>query len=566
MTAYNRFPQLLGAIAMLALAGALLAPASRSASRTARGPVAAASVPGSATMLMGSAPQSLDPGVDYTTEGAEVNWLVYTGLVTYRHAAGAAGTQLLPGLATTLPVISDAGRTYTVRLRPGLVFSNGQPVLASDFTYTVERALKLPWGGAGEFIAPVIVGAQAYASGKARAISGITTDDATGQIVIHLTAPFGPFDNVLSFPAMGLIPAGTPFRAEPTDPPPGVGPYEVTDIVPDQSFSVVRNPRWPASQIPDIPRGHVDVHVEIDANQAANTLSVLGNSADIFDWSDTIPASLLARVRAQAGNRFRMVTLGNATYFMFLNTAEKPFSSQLAREAVVAGINRDAIERIGSATIHPACFLLPPGVPGHLSGAPCPYGAPGRGDLARARALVRRSGMAGQPVTVWSETKQPVLDWMTYYAHFLNSIGFKATLKAIDSTIYWGTIGEEKAVHPQTGFGAWVEDFPNPADFYGVLLDGHSITPSNNENNSEVDDPRINAAVARLSRVPTTELPTVSRQWQALDRYAARKAYLAVLGYTRYPELASERIDYRAAIFDPIYGWDLSSLEFRRGA
>jgi peptide/nickel transport system substrate-binding protein len=169
-------------------------------------------------MLMGTAPQSLDPGLDYTTEGGEVNWLVYTGLTTYRHASRSAGTQLIPGLATSLPAISDGGRTYTATLRRGLVFSNGQPVVASDFTYTVERALKIPWGGSAEFITPVIVGASAYARGKARTISGITTDNATGRIVIHLTAPYGPFDNVLAFPALGLIPAGTPFTPQPTSP------------------------------------------------------------------------------------------------------------------------------------------------------------------------------------------------------------------------------------------------------------------------------------------------------------------------------------------------------------
>jgi peptide/nickel transport system substrate-binding protein len=511
---------------------------------------------------MGTAPQSLDPGLDYTTEGAEVNWLVYTGLTTYRHANGSAGTELAPGLATSLPVVSDHGRTYAITLRRGLVFSNGQPVVASDFTYTVERALKIPWGGASEFIARVIVGAGAFASGKATTISGITTNNATGRIVIHLTTSYGPFDNVLAFPALGLIPAGTPFTAQPTNPPAGVGPYEVTDIVPNQSFSVVRNPRWPQLGVPGIPAGHLDFHVKIQANQAANALAVLNNSADIFDWSDTVPGGLLARVKAGAAGRFRMVGLGDATYFVFLNSAEKPFSSQLAREAVVTGLNLDEIERLGAGTVQPGCFLLAPNVPGHPAGAHCPYGSPGRGNLAKARALVRRSGMAGQPVSVWTLTRQPMLEWMTYYAQFLNSLGFNATLKQIAGATYWSTIGEEKTLHPQTGFGAWVEDFPNPLDFYGVLLDGHAITPISNENVGEVNDPHINSVVASLGGTPTTKLGTVTGQWQALERYVARKAYVGVLGYVQYPEFESDRIDRRAVVFHPIYGWDLSSLRF----
>ena len=524
-------------------------------------PSSVAAAVASVRMLMGTAPQSLDPGLDYSTEGSEINWLVYTGLTTYAHASGTTGARLIPGLATSLPAISDGGRTYAVTLRKGLVFSNGQPVMASDFTYTVERAIKIPWGGVGEFITPVIAGAAAFAGGKSRTISGIKTDNATGQIVIHLTAPYGPFVNVLAFPALGIIPTGTPFKTEPTNPPPGVGPYEVTNIVPNESFDVVKNPHWAAMAIPGIPAGHDDIHVAISANVDANALAVLDNSDDIFDWSDTVPGSLLPQIRAQAPSRFRLVNLGDATYYMFLNVAEKPFSSQLAREAVVAGLDQDALSRLAAGTLTAACFLLPPDVPGHPRGAPCPIGTPGTGNLAKARQLVQQSGMAGQPVAVWSQTRQPVQQWMTYYTSFLNSIGFKATLKLIDNATYFTTIGEEKTLHPQTGFAAWVQDFPNPVDFYGVLLDGHAILPTDNANFDEVNDPRINAAVAKLGPTPTTELSRVAGQWRELDEYTASKAYLAVFGYPKYPEFASDRIDHRAIVFSPIYGWDLSSLK-----
>ena len=540
---------LIGALALVAAATSL------SSSSSAAAPA------GAVRMLMGTAPQSLDPGLDYTTEGSEINWLVYTGLTTYAHASGTAGARLIPGLATSLPAVSDGGRTYTVMLRKGLVFSNGQPVQASDFTYTVERAIKIPWAGVGEFITPVIAGATAFADGKSKTISGITTDDASGRIMIHLTSPYGPFDNVLAFPALGIIPTGTPFRAEPTDPPPGVGPYEVTSIVPNQSFDVVRNPHWAAMAILGIPAGHDDIDVDISANVNANALDVLDNSDDIFDWSDTVPGSLLPQIRAQARTRFRLVNLGDATYYMFLNVAEKPFSSQLAREAVITGLNQDALSRLAAGTLTPACFLLPPDVPGHPTGAHCPFGTPGTGNLVQARKLVRQSGMAGQAVTVWSQIRQPIQQWMTYYTSFLNSIGFKATLKLIDNATYFTTIGEEKTLHPQTGFAAWLQDFPNPVDFYGVLLDGHAILPTDNGNFGEVNDPRINAAVAKLGPTPTTELSRVTEQWRSLDEYTAGKAYVAVFGNPKYPEFASDRIDHRAVVFSPIYGWDLSSLK-----
>src|ERR1700760_3250031 len=83
---------------------------------------------GTITYLFGTAPDSLDPQFGYTTQAAEPDWLSYTGLITYKHASGTAGGELIPGLATALPTISDGGKTYTVTLRKGLVFSNGKPV------------------------------------------------------------------------------------------------------------------------------------------------------------------------------------------------------------------------------------------------------------------------------------------------------------------------------------------------------------------------------------------------------------------------------------------------------
>ncbi len=95
--------------------------------------------------------------------------------------------------------------------------------------------------------------------------------------------------------------------------------------------------------------------------------------------------------------------------------------------------------------------------------------------------------MAGTPVTVWSETRSPRQQWMTYYTQFLNQIGFKATQKVIADATYFTTIGNLK-LNPQTGFADWNQDFPNPIDFY-LLLQGTAILPTNNQNFGQVNDP-----------------------------------------------------------------------------
>ena len=69
-------------------------------------------------------------------------WDTYMPLLTYAHADGAAGTRLIPGLARALPKISDGGRTYTLFLRPGLEYSDGTPVRASDFELVGRTAVR----------------------------------------------------------------------------------------------------------------------------------------------------------------------------------------------------------------------------------------------------------------------------------------------------------------------------------------------------------------------------------------------------------------------------------------
>ena len=512
------------------------------------------------TVLMGTAPDSLDPALGASTQSYEATWLAYTGLVTYAHASGAAGAQLIPGLATALPTISADGKTYTFVLRKGLLYANGEPVKASDFAYTLERAIKLGWGNK-QFLTGYIVGAEAFDEGKAHSISGITANDATGGITVKLTAPFGPFLNVLAFPAAGLVPASTPMKPLPNDPPAGVGPYTIVHVVPNQSFGMAGNPHWAAEAISGIPSGHTNINVNIVTNNQSSAEQVLNNTADVFDWNDTVPGTLLPQVHSQAASRYAQEPTVS-TEFFFLNTQAKPFSSQLAREAVNYALDRRALSRLDGGQLTPACYLLPIGMPGHPNG-PCPYGDPNAApNVTKAKELITQSGMAGTSVDVWSEPHPPHKEYADYYASVLNSIGLKATVKIVAAAQYPATIGNIKNVNPQTGWIAFSQDFPNPVDFY-QLLDAESISPTENHNLSQVNDPHIQSELAALSPVPSSQLNSVVPKWQALDEYTAQKAYIAVLGYDDVPKFTSERINFGALVFHPVYGNDWSTLQLK---
>lgn len=543
---------ILAAVGIAAVAAAIAASASAKATTKAK---AAAGT--TVTLFSGPGPQSLDPGLDYTTQGSEINWEVYTGLTTYKHAGGIASTELQPGLATALPKISPNGKTYTVTLRKGLKYSNGDPVKASDFLSTVERSLTIPWGGSSTFMTPYVVGASAYASHKAKTISGIKVNDATGKIVIHLTQAYGPFANVLAFPAFGLVDpktVTTPFKVQASTPPAGAGPYMVNNINIGKSFDVVPNPNWTPTA--GIPKATVSYTESIDSNINANALSVLKNSNEVFDWADTIPPADLSAAKATGHDK--LINLGGSVYYFFLNASKPPFNNQLAREAVVTGLNENGFSRLGSGTLAPGCFFLPPGIIGHGTGK-CPYGNPATGNLAKAKKLLKQSGQANVPVTVYAEERAPRLAWCEAYEQELKQIGFKnVSLKEISDTNYFTTIGESKKVDPQTGFADWNEDFPNPVDFYGVLLNGKAIQTTNNENFGQTNDPYVNNQIAKLGVVPTTKIKSVAGKWDALEHYVAKKAYAAVFGYQSFPFFTSKNISVKYT--NDIYGWDLLGI------
>lgn len=530
-------------VARLPLIAAIAAPAliaagcGGSANRSTRAQPAA-------LVVMATAPNSLDPAVGDTPEALAADWLAYTPLLTFEHADGPPGTQLVPGLAQTLPSIAGGGTVYTFDLIKGLRYSNGLPVRASDFAWAAERAIRL-WPAASRLITSHIVGAAAFAARHAQTISGITTNDATGQITIRLTAAYGAFEDVLALPVLAPVPAGTPLTDQQL-PPPGIGPYRIANLVPGRSFALLRTPDWQGEGVQSVPAGHLDINVRITGDAAQDARSVLDDDADVLGSSDRIPASLLGAITRRASGRFFGRTMG-ATSLVFMDVTRKPFSSQLAREAVRAGLDQRRIAQVAPGMFTAGCYLLPPTVFGRPQ-ASCPDGTQKGGNLTLARALARQSGMTGAPVLVSSGAAtgggSPVSQWMAYYTSLLNQLGFNARLEEGSA-----------AADAQTGYAALVEQLPNPAYFYGPLTGPRS--------RSRIDDSYVNTTLHALAAVPGSTVSGVAGYWSQLERYFAAKAYVAVLGYPTFPEFVSDRIDSKAVVFSPVAGVDWSSLHFK---
>ena len=513
---------------------------------------------GTATLVVGAF-QSLDPQIGFLTTNSEAEYVVYTPLLTFAHANGVAGTVLIPGLATALPTVSDNGLTYTLLLRKGLKYSNGGPVKASDFLHVVERALKLNWGG-DSFLTADIVGAADYQAGKASGVSGVTTNDRTGKITIHLIQGDSAFSNILAFTGLGLVPGSTPMTDQGANPPPGVGAYKIVNVVPGQGFDLVKNTVFPGLRLPAIPTGYLsEIKVNVVSNSLTAAESVLNNQADAFDPSGVIQPALIDPIKSQAADRFRAEPT-EALQYLFFNTSIPPFNDKAARVAVTYAFDRSAVARLESGFLQPGCYVLPLAFPGHPN-QPCPYGQPTAApNVSKAKSMIDQAHLTGTSVTVYTQAADPYQEIGAYYVSVLNSIGFNASLKLLAPAIYYPTTANP-TLHIQTGFAAYHADYANPTTFYH-LLDGRTITPTFSVNRDQVNDPHVQSVLEKLQPLPLSA--SVDAQWTALDRYVAQQAYWFVIGYPKSPEFFSNRIDIRKAIFSQRYLDDLSSWQLKK--
>ena len=152
---------------------------------------------------------SIDPALAYDTLTWGILSLTNDGLVGFRRVGGVDGTTMVPNLARSIPDPTDGGTTYTFQLRPGILYSSGDPVRPEDFRRAIERVYSL--GSPGSFYFDTIVGAEECQRREPCDLSaGIETDDDAGTVTFHLVEPDPDFLNKLTMPFAFAVPAGTP--------------------------------------------------------------------------------------------------------------------------------------------------------------------------------------------------------------------------------------------------------------------------------------------------------------------------------------------------------------------
>jgi peptide/nickel transport system substrate-binding protein len=310
-------------------------------------------------------PDSLIPNGSSTSFAAWVDQALYLPLF-YGDAQG----MVHPGAATVVPTLQNGGistdaKTWSFHLRPELTWSDGQPYDARDVDYTWKLWSNPKFGAASTLGLNLISAAD------------ISTDHLT--ITFHLKQPFAPFLSLWMDGVDAPLPAHH-FRALATEailkspenlnPLVVSGPFMMGESLPQDHFTLIRNPRYyrASEGLPYL--GKVVFRIVADENTILKDLQA--GSIDSAWLQDAVQVQAYQRLSS-----YMLVTTRTSSNFeaMFFNFHNKVLASHLeVRQAIAMAIDHQKLiqeARGGFAT--PLCtdhgsFYNP----GYDAAAPCP--------------------------------------------------------------------------------------------------------------------------------------------------------------------------------------------------
>lgn len=182
-------------------------------------------------------------------------------------------------------------------------------------------------------------------------------------------------------------------------------------------------------------------------------------------------------------------------------------------------------------------------------------------DMAKARALIEPANLSDREITVWTDNESPNDEAGEYYEDVLSKLGFDAKLKIINADTFFTLMSNTSTPDLDSGWSNWFEDYPHPNDFFQPLLDAESIQPTNNTNWAQIDDPSLTAKINRLGTEPLG--PKQEAEYAQLDKSFMEQAPWAAYGTLTSSTFVSSAIDLDKVIFNPTFGQDLTSFQFK---
>jgi len=203
----------------------------------------------------------LDPNRIYTGRDlAFMNSFVTRTLVAYNPVPGAAGTLLVPDLATNTGIPSDEAKTWKFTLRDGTKYEDGIAITCADVKYGTSRsfATDLITDGPGYALQWLDIpkaadGSSIYQGpyksdpiGQAAYDSAVTCDDSNKTITFHLNTSVADFNYFATYgaisPVQKIKDTGDAYDMHPQS----TGPYKI-DSNTNEALVLVRNSNWDQS-------------------------------------------------------------------------------------------------------------------------------------------------------------------------------------------------------------------------------------------------------------------------------------------------------------------------------
>ncbi|MEV6593360.1 peptide ABC transporter substrate-binding protein [Streptomyces acidicola] len=335
----------------------------------------------------GDPPNPLEPANTNEVQGGKVLSMVFRGLKQYDPKTGEARNMLAETIDTT------DGKNYTITVKKGWTFSNGEKVTARSFVDAWNYGAGLKNNQRNAYFFEYIDGydkTHPADGGKqsATTLSGLkVVGDRT--FTVRLRQKFSSFPDTLGYNAYAPLPrAFFDDHAAWLKKPVGNGPYRVESYTRGSQLSLRR---WDAYPGEDKARnGGVDLKVYTDNNTAYTDL-MAGN----LDLVDDVPASQLRNVRTDLGDRYINAPAGiiQTLAFPYYDKRWGRAGMEKVREGLSRAINRDQITRtIFRNTRTPAVDWTSPvlGKEGGYRAGPC--GTACVYDAAAAKRLIKEGG------------------------------------------------------------------------------------------------------------------------------------------------------------------------------
>jgi peptide/nickel transport system substrate-binding protein len=312
-----------------------------------------------------AATETLDPMNPLNGNGDIFSYnLIYSGLV--RSDPTGKTNNIVPSLSDHWTISAD-GKTYTFHLRPGIKFSNGQPVTAEDVAWTLNRF--------GNPKINAVMAAVAVGYGHATVVNSST-------VRVQLQKPVAAFLYDISIWPAFILPKnlvlkeGKAFYSHPV----GSGPFAVTSFVKGSNITFTRNPYYWESGKPYL--DSVRFNFVTDSNTRILALRA-GNAQEM----DVVPFS---QVKSLQSNKNIVVQTAKVPLFLglWLNHLRAQFTDINVRKAMQYAIDRALINQqifTGLGTI-PNSVLM-----GFALDAPASVVKPYAYDLTKAKALMAQS-------------------------------------------------------------------------------------------------------------------------------------------------------------------------------